>query len=805
MSRRGFSRLAPTLAFIVSGVMLAYEILLTRIASVLLTSQYLFLILSVALLGIAAGAIAEYWLARGPERVHASVGGPLGWTAIAMLGSLLLILRFGAGQGLLVLAVVASLPFACSGLLLARLFRLQTQRAGLLYAADLGGAATGALLVPVLLPAFGASQSVLLLAALLGAAAAVVLLLERLRWRTAPMALAGLGLVGLAILNQGDAVLGEVPVGRDPDKDLYRMAVQEGLRASIVESRWSTFGRTDLVRFGADSTVMSIFVDGAAGASMLRFDGDFSDPSPALKQATLGFGGAVPLVALRDDQKDDALVIGPGGGRDVLLALVAGVKRITAVDVNPQMIDLVRDHGAFNGHLYSDYPNVKIIVDEGRRFLRHSRNRYDLILLFMPITKSSRGLNAFALSESYLFTREAFRDYHDHLTDEGTLLIMAHGMPEATKLLSTAVGALEDDGLAVSDAMRHVFLLGSPMMPLFGMQKAPVSTEIADVLHAGAHLTVFDCALSFIPGVRQEYVRARPSELIDAGVPMMSPLFIDVAEGRLPVTVLRSGLGYNFMPASDDRPFFFQYGRQVPDVVLMVLGIALAALTLVLRMPVRRARSEVLVSPWFPAFFTAIGVGFIVVELAMVQRIGFYLGDPSKTLALLVSALLVGSGVGSLISRRSAATAGVVGGFVTASALAVLLAALPLLFKAADAGAAWMSPLVAAALLGLLGVPMGMMFPVGLRIAEQRWGQRTVPWMWAVNGCASVAGGAMAVAISMQVGNAWTLVAGAAAYFVAAIAMMRIAKDGRIASGLGVRPTFAGTTEPVGSPSGRAR
>jgi len=805
MSWGGYRKLAPAIAFIVSGAMLAYEILLTRMASVLLTSQYLFLILSVALLGIAAGAVVEYWFARGAGHIQTSVGAPLAWTAIALVGSMFLILRFGAGQGLLAVALAACLPFASSGLLLARLFRLQTERAGLLYAADLGGAATGALLVPVLLPAFGAVQSVVLLAAILGPAATVVLLLERPRWRTVPMVLSGLALVALAVLNRGDSVFGEVPVGHDPDKDLYRLAVQEGVGASIVDSRWSTFGRTDLVRFGADTTVMSIFVDGAAGASMLRFDGNFSDPSPAFQQATSGFGGAVPLAALRDDQKDDALVIGPGGGRDVLLALMAGVKRITAVDVNPQMIELVRDHGAFNGHLYSGYPSVKVVVDDGRRFLRHSRDRYDLILLFMPITKSSRGLNAFALSESYLFTREAFADYHDHLTDEGTLLIMAHGMPEATKLLSTAVGALEDEGLAVKDAMRHVFLLGSPMMPLFGLQRAPVSTEMAAVLHAGAHLTVFNCGLSFIPGVKQEYSRSDPSGMIDAGTPMMSPLFMDLAEGRLAVKTLRAGLGYNFVPASDDRPYFFQYGRRIPGVVLTVLFIALTALIVAFRLPFRRAAVEAAASLWLPTFFTAIGIGFIVVELAMVQRIGFYLGDPSRTLALLLGALLLGSGIGSLVSRRSTGTAGVLGGIMTASAVVVLSLVMPGLFSVADSGPEWSRQLLAAGMLGFLGVPMGMMFPVGLRVGERRWGQRTVPWVWAVNGCASVTGGALAVGVSMQAGHAWTLVTGAAAYVVAAVAMTRMAAGERRASPVRVVPPQAGVAGPRPALSGTSQ
>lgn len=747
-------RATMTVAFVVSGALLAYEVLLTRVASVLLTSQFLFVILSVSLLGIAVGAIADYGAVLRARSAATSVGVPLGCTAIALVAALLLALKIGPGQGVVAVSMATALPFACSGFLLARLFRLNTERSGPLYAADLTGAATGALVAPAFLAAVGPVQSIVILAASLGLAAAIALFLERRVRPAAIMTCAGVALIGLAILNRGDDVLGDVPVGRNPDKDYYRMTSLAETPATIVESRWSSFGRTDLVRFGNESTAMSIFVDGAAGSAMLRFDGDFSTQSPTFRHATSGFGGMAPLLALDEDQKDEALIIGPGGGRDVLLALMAGIEQITAVDVNPQMVELVRDYGDFNGNIYTDYSNVRVLVDDGRRFLRRDAERYDVILLFMPITKSSRGLNAFALSESYLFTLEALRDYHDHLTDEGTLLIMAHSMLEATKLTSTAVAALEDRGLSTEDAMAHVFLLGSDMMPLFGLQKTAVSAEMAEALHEFAHFSYFDCRLSFIPGVRQELQQLRSSDVIDRGSPMMSPLFIDIAEGRLAIEDLRTGLGYNLVPASDDRPYFFQYSRRVPGVVTMILAVSLALLALVVFGPARRmAGVRDRVSWWLPAFFAAIGFGYVVVELGMIQQIVFHLGDPSRTLALLLAGLLLGSGIGSVVSRRSKGGAMVVGGVLTAALVISLLFMLPALFGALHEARLGVQQAVAVVVLLVLGAPMGMMLPVGLRVGERTWGHTIVPWMWAVNGVASVAGGALAVGVAMAAGT----------------------------------------------------
>ena len=227
---------------------------------------------------------------------------------------------------------------------------------------------------------------------------------------------------------------------------------------------------------------MALFIDGAAGTDMLRFNGNIDDDAPNVIRATRQFGAMAPLLPLSEQQKDHALIIGPGGGRDVLLALTAGFRQITAVEINPQIVDTVKAHREFNGGIYTDYEQIEVVVAEGRRYLRHSDEQYDLIMMLMPVTKSSRSLNAFALSENYLFTQEAFRDYHRHLTDEGSLIIMAHDMIEVAKLLTTILEALQEEGLAIKAAMNHLYVLGSSMMPLIGLRKTPLSSKEQSLL-----------------------------------------------------------------------------------------------------------------------------------------------------------------------------------------------------------------------------------------------------------------------------------------------------------------------------------
>ncbi len=778
------------ITFTLSAVMLAYEILLTRIASVLLTNQYVFLIVGVSLLGISIGAVIEYFYSRrradNSDEDNFPVMGIV-LTVLALVAAIILILKVGPTEGKTAVALSAALPFAGSGFVFSRLFRLFPRLTSLLYAFDLFGAAAGALMFPVLIDWQGPIQAILFLSSVLSAAALIATAMTFKRWLlTIPVMII---VCVLFFANSANALLGDVPIGRDPNKDLYRLISTQGNSTKIIDSRWSAFGRTDLVRFNSDSSLMAIFIDGAAGANMIRFNGSLSDTSNTIVEAVGGFGGMLPLLDLPDSIKNSALVIGPGGGRDVLLALKAGYKKITAVDINPQMISIVKDYSGFNGGIYTKFKNVNVVVAEGRNYVRRSRRHYDLITLFMTITKSSQSLNTFALSESYLFTKNAFEDYYDHLTDNGTMLVMAHNMPEAAKMMTTAVAALESKGLTVQQAMSRIYILGSDMMPLFGLRKTPVPTWEATFLHIGVHrFAQFDPTLSYIPGAEQQMARLPLSTSIDQGVPMMNPVFIGVADGKLSLARLETGTGMNLVPPTDNRPFFFQYDFSTPPVLYTLLWLSLGLLVAVLVIPAswfkglaaaNNTRHNVRkFSWWLPVFFISIGLGYIIIELALFQKLVFYLGDPSRSLALLLASLLAGSGAGSLLSNRTKASAAVVAGLMSAAlALLILLIAPPILNNLQRASLSTLRA-IAAATLFIQGLPMGMLFPTGLRLAEKHLGGRAIPWMWAINGSASVVGSALTIIIAMTNGYNSSLAVGAIAYLVAASAIaMAIRQD----------------------------
>lgn len=262
----GVSRLELwSVAFAVSGGMLAYEILLTRVASVLLTSDHLLLVLGLALLGMALGAIIEYFTALRPEpRLTVMPGFWLAGNGVVVVAAIIALVTLGPGGGVAVLAVAAALPFAVAGLIFSRLFRIVPELTGTLYAADLLGAATGVLLVPATLAALGPVQAIMLFAAAQTALGAMLLIRQGTGVRLVVAVSAAVFAAGVVALNRGDQLLGPIPVGRSLDKDLFRLSASAVGGVETIDSRWSTFGRTDLVRFASDPNQMLIFIDGAS-------------------------------------------------------------------------------------------------------------------------------------------------------------------------------------------------------------------------------------------------------------------------------------------------------------------------------------------------------------------------------------------------------------------------------------------------------------------------------------------------------------------------------------------------------------
>ena len=362
------------------------------------------------------------------------------------------------------------------------------------------------------------------------------------------------------------------PIGKNPSKEIHDVLYGPSIRGEIVETRWSAFGRTDLVKLLDYPEQMDIYLDGTAGSPMYRFSGDAGNPGPVIDGLKTTFPGYFPFLSLREGEKDDALIIGPGGGRDVLLALMGGVKNITAVEVNGDLVDMVRRHSVFNGGIYRDLKNVQVVVEEGRHFLKRHTGNYDLIMLSLPVTNTSRSLEGFALTENFLFTTDAIADYWGHLGEAGRLLVVAHDDIEALRLLSLSLAFFRTNGVDEKQAMGHIYMVGSEDYLVFVLKKKPLDHQETAFLYQAMHPLGYNPGISFFPGVRAP----------------LNPVLAALARGEKTAAELRALVkerGYDIDPVSDNNPFFYKFEKGLPKSVSVVLWVSAVLLLLVAGVP----------------------------------------------------------------------------------------------------------------------------------------------------------------------------------------------------------------------------
>jgi hypothetical protein len=707
---------------------LLLEISLTRLFSVLFYPPAVFSILSLAILGIGLGAAATTLSTdlRRAKRVPLYLGlGGLSAALIALAASVPALHR--------ALFVLAVLPYFAVGLSLTALFAGAAADSPRLYRADLIGAGAGAVLAIAVLNALGGLNGTLAAGALLAIAG---LLLPAAR-----TSLAGLLLTGIAALVLiGNGAFGwlDVPLRDLPtDKPVGETLANPG--SAVVDSRWDAFARTDLIDPG-EGGPYRLYMDGAAGSIM----------PPAEDNEFLWEDiGLFPFATARPER---VFIVGPGGGLDVWFALQGGASDITAVEVNRASVEMVRDHAAYDGDLY-DQPGVQVIVGEGRSALRRSDAQYDMIFLSQVVTLAAeRG--GYALVENTAYTVEAFDDYLSHLTPGGQLVIKLYDEPTLTRAVSTALEAFNRRGLSDQEALGHIIILldarAQPPVPLLMIGNAAYAPQ--EALAVGQTAQGLDFQPLLLPGL------------------VASPPLDEVAAGAATFDEVIAPLEDDFSPTTDDRPFFYQFERGIPRALRPLFyaaaAVLLAGAALLVTGPVRMGPGR---WRWSPLYFAGLGLGFIMVEIGVIQQMRLFLGHPTLAITTVLAVLLVGGGVGSGIAGRlwpedrpsliPWPAAGVV--------LMLVIWALvwPGLSQNLMIGHPARRIGVAAVSLAPLGILLGMPFPLGLR-AIGHVGRRAVAAAWTVNGVTSVIGSILAVVLAIRAGFMAVLAAGGLSYMI---------------------------------------
>lgn len=763
---------------LVSLSLMGFEIVLTRLLSVMLTHHYVFAITSLALFGMGIGSVFVYLCGQRLDMEKNSFNSLAlyaGLLALSMVLSALLVIEIGylsaIRDNILVYGLILVVPFFFGGAFLACVFRLYASISARVYCADLVGAAVGSMGVIIALNYLGIRDTILFLSLVTSMAAMMFTPWGNKNLK--PKLIPAAGFLTVAVfmgLGMASSLLPDLAVGVNRDKEIYDAI--NGFSGRVIETKESAFGRIDLVKYEDYPQWMDLYVDGTAGMPMYSFSGNYTAPGAAIQDLKASFPGYFPFLFLKEDEKDNALVIGPGGGRDILLAKLGGVNRVTAVEVNKNLVDMVRKYSWYNGGIYQGDKDVNIIVAEGRNYLQRDKTRYDLIMFSLPVTNTSRSPEGYALTENFLYTTEAIEDYLAHLTEEGRMVAVTHNDLEVLRLLSITLDAFAKMGVSNKEAMKHINIIGSADYPVFVLKKTGFQPdETMTAYNAAIHQFGYSPLASYFPHIMQ------PG--------MVNPALMSVESGQWlfsDVVKMVKEQGYDISPVSDNSPFFYKFDNGLPEPVLNVLYASLILMFLIILIPLfgriygdRRQRGKLKtrnshtgINIYFVSIFLLLGTGFMLVEITLIQRFSMFLGQPVLSLAAVLFSILVGAGLGSLWSGRL--DSGMLLKYVARAAFIVVALLitysflLPLVLGKFLALSLLVRVAVMVTLILPLGFIMGFPFPLVIRTLKEMNMETTVPWMLAINGISSVFGSALTIVIAIQFGFTEAMLMGALCY-----------------------------------------
>jgi len=762
------------------------EILITRIFSVTMWYHFAFVAISLAMFGMTMGALTVY---RHPFRYTSAnareeMARSALWFAITAVGSvlahILVPLRSEVGGAIWigVTYFLLALPFYFSGVCICIALTKYPGNVSRLYAADLLGAAAGCVLLIYTLEVTDAPTAMIfvgilgcLAALLLGANTGLITVRKTALTVGAIFAIAAILNTALAH-NQASLLRIEWAKGEREARPLYekwnsysRIAVSGDAAAPsnlITEGISTTYPAGRLYR------QLHLHIDSDAETTLTAFDGSFQD----MDYFKYDIKNIVHYI--RSDAS--VLVIGAGGGRDVLSALEFGQKSVRAVEINRNILDTVNHRfGAFTGHLDRN-PKVTFVNDEARSYIARTNERFDIIEASFIDTWAATAAGAMTLTENSIYTVDAWKLFLQRLNERGILSFSRWYLPgapgEAYRLTALAAAALRASGVA--DPRSHILMVKNSRPHPNGE-----SLGAATILVAKNPFTPADVQrLEEVAGRMKFDVILTPHFAAD-------PVFAALANGQDPVEA-GAPLHLNLTAPTDDSPFFF-YMTRLRDlfrvrelaglglyaasggIVLALLLFTIVPTVICAAVPFRRLHKDSLYGAMpHLIYFAAIGFGFMLIEISQMQRLIVFLGHPTYALSVVLFALLLSSGLGSYATRgltRPDAKA-------LTCLLLLVLAMLTFGLLTTHAVQSFASSVtavriaIATGIIFPVGFFMGMAFPLGLKLASSQ-AEDLTPALWGIKGAASICGSVLAVAIAMNAGIASTFWTGFACYIVA--------------------------------------
>lgn len=787
----GYGKLlgAALTAFCVAAATLLLQLVQTRIYSVAYWNHVVYFIISIALLGF---GISGTWLSFGDtSRLARRLSVPVAAMGffITTILSCLALPQFGVNTAtvatqnwdqykLFLTYGCAVLPYFFSGWILGKIYRDFAQHMSFLYFADLIGAALGCFAFLGLIRPWGAVS----LVALAGGLVVFPVTALNLRSRVAVYGalLSAASVYGLIAFRE------EISSSIKPEATKALSALYTPpyiLREAeryVEFSEWNPISRIDVVASVQHPKQRRVFIDGDAWTSLFV---DVETPLQTWNPDTeCMITWASPYLLIPNPES--VLVIGSGGGVDVLNALRAQARDIDAVEINPTTARIVVDEYADQTKAIFGRPEVKVYAEEGRSFIRHSNKNYDVIVMNAIDTFAALSSGAYVLSESYLYTVEAIKEYVTHLNPGGILNISRWKTPaESVRLFTVMLEAMHELGYADPEA--HIVATFNPLNGFIGVMasNAPFSAKQLETI--------------------EEHCERNELQ-------MMFPVEEDKIEYAVQRTygryakLRRSGeqdkalelFDFDARPVWDDSPFFFNFlslkkltqgryssspaqilrGNRASLTLFTLLASLTVAVLLFMLLPLaRRGKLRIQRSRSWLLYFLCLGVSFIFVEIALMQRFALLLGHPARSLALVLATLLLFAGIGSHLRPLLRLPLGIaLGGLVATILVAAFL--YPSLIRMSLGLPLWQRGIVTALLIAPLGFFMGMPFPEGIRLVSTH-NRDAVPWMWGVNGGATVLGSVLAIILAMATNFTTVFVLAALGYSIALLLQTRFSEQ----------------------------
>ncbi len=787
--------------FTASMAAILLEIAYTRIFSFKVFYYFTYLIIGLGLLGIGTGGVAVAISGRirriDPAKLVpalSSIGALSIFAGYFLIGptqinATLLTKDFNEVLKLIFVSLVLMVPFLSVGLIISTILgSARADLVGKLYGTDLIGAALGCVLVIPLLQWLDPPGTVMLSGFIMAAGGL------RLGRRSKPI----LAAAAVATVLLGAFV---VTAKQLPDPVVDRNKSLEDYKANGLHrfSKWNPVFRVDVVDHPFfPGEVFLLMHDGQPGSGLRRFDGSFKRFDYLATDSR-----SMPFQVVPKEPR--VLIIGAAGGHEVVASLFFGASHVTGVELNPVTYSLLTDvYADLSGRL-AENPKVTLLNGDGRWFLKQTDQKWDLIWFVAPDSYAAMNAStsgAFVLSESYLYTVEMLREGLKHLTDEGAICTQFgeldyHGKPNrTTRYLATAREAYRD--LGIPNFEKHVSVGGAAGFPPYAesvviLGRSELTPERLRPLHVQTKR---------VKGGTTHYSPDRP--------PNNSPVnqVITMPEGEL-----ASWFGshkYLVDPVRDNSPFFWHFvryrdalgstmnlGGGIVDfedtigekITLIFLGVAVLLAGVFLLLPffmIRKIWSEMPHKGNALVYFSALGLGFMFLEVAFIQKLTLFLGYPTYSLSVTLFAILVFSGLGSLLSgrfasKRNKALLVLFGVLVTL--VAIYQFALPGIIDAFVGSSLALRVGLTVLLLAPVSFCLGSFMPMGLTAVSSlsKHSREYVAWAWAVNGFFSVIASILSTILGMVIGFRLLLLLSLVVYAVGVMALLRIPSSAKAA------------------------